>query len=307
MNPETLNQLLPQTQCRECGFSGCLPYAQAMANGEAEINLCAPGGIAVIHDLAAQLRLPEIAPAKQHRNTLAWIDEAVCIGCTACIRACPVDAIMGASKLMHTVLADECTGCGLCVAPCPVDCIYMQETDDEYLPRARFLANDTRPRFAAAEHARIRYEAHESRRAEQAKVRHNHVVAHKNSAKSLSGSQSNDLDSGSLKTENTTKQANQSQPENPAASISGSPALNAAALIAQAMARAQAQQSERVVPINRDRFRETQIQAAQEKALFRRYQQQANTGNAEEKAAAIAWLRQYKKEQEAKELAKNQS
>lgn len=277
MNPETLNQLLPQTQCRECGFSGCLPYAQAMTNGQAAINLCAPGGHIVIQDLARVLRQPEIAPAKTHQNQLAWIDEAVCIGCTACIRACPVDAIMGASKLMHTVLADECTGCGLCLAPCPVDCIHLHAVADDYLPRARFLATTAQnERFAAAQHARTRYEAREHRRQTQQQARQQHLnqaAAH----------------SGSLKA-NQTAQSNA--------------APNAAALIAQAMARAQAQQNERVVTGNRNEFREAQIKEAQQKALFRRYQQQAKNGSESEKAQAIDWLRQYKAEQAAKELAK---
>ena len=98
-----INALLPQTQCRECGFSGCLPYAQALVQDQAPANLCAPGGKAVAADLARLLGQPEIPPAKTQPRALAHIDEAGCIGCTACIRACPVDAIMGASKQMHTV------------------------------------------------------------------------------------------------------------------------------------------------------------------------------------------------------------
>lgn len=286
MDSNTLNQLLPQTQCRECGFSGCLPYAQAMAKGEAAINLCAPGGEAVIRDLAQMLSLPEMAPAKTHQQAIAWIDEAVCIGCTACIRACPVDAIMGASKLMHTVLADECTGCGLCVAPCPVDCIYMQSVEDDYLPRARFLAEETQPeRFAAATHARLRYEAHEARLAKQKQVRQQHLLACEQAVKAGA--------SGSVGCGETT----QSAPSAPSA-------LNAAALIAQAIARAQAQQNDLVVPANREHFREAQIKEAQERALFRRYQNEARYGDEAQKAAAIEWLRRYKEEQVAKEAAK---
>ncbi|EFE49295.1 electron transport complex, RnfABCDGE type, B subunit [Neisseria elongata subsp. glycolytica ATCC 29315] len=116
---EQINRLLPQTQCRECGYDGCLPYARALAAGEAAVNLCAPGGETVMLDIAGLLGKPPVAPAKTQAKALAWIDESACIGCTACIRACPVDAIMGASKLMHTVIAEECTGCGLCVAPLP--------------------------------------------------------------------------------------------------------------------------------------------------------------------------------------------
>ncbi|MDO4433548.1 MAG: RnfABCDGE type electron transport complex subunit B [Alysiella sp.] len=281
MNPtaQQLNQFLPQTQCRDCGFSGCLPYAEAMAQGQADINLCAPGGVNVIRDLAKALRLPEIAPAQSHQNALAWIDEAVCIGCTACIRACPVDAIMGASKLMHTVIADECTGCGLCVAPCPVDCIHMQPVADEHLPRARYLAQNTQSeRFAAAEHALQRYQNHTHRLDTLAAQRAQHLATQR-----------------CIATEKTDKDKNIATPTQ---------TLNAATLIAQAKARAQAQQNERAVPSNRDSFRETQIKEAQNRATFRRYQQQAQYGNESEKAAAIEWLRRYKQEQEAKELAR---
>lgn len=132
IHAEQINQLLPQTQCRECGFSGCLPYAQALAQGETTTNLCSAGGETVAQDLADLLGVAYQSPVKIQAKVLAWIDETVCIGCTACIRACPVDAIMGASKYMHTVLADECTGCGLCVAPCPVDCIHLQPVADAF-------------------------------------------------------------------------------------------------------------------------------------------------------------------------------
>ena len=137
-----LERLLPQTQCRECGFSGCKPYAEALANGGAAVNLCAPGGEAVMRDVAALIGKPPLAPEKVQPKTLAWVDEAACIGCTACIRACPVDAVMGASKQMHTVIAAECTGCGLCVAPCPVDCIYLQPVEADFLPQARCLSEN---------------------------------------------------------------------------------------------------------------------------------------------------------------------
>ena len=122
---EQIDRLLPQTQCRECGYSGCLPYARALAEGSAAVNLCAPGGVEVMHDLARLLAQAPLPPAHTQPTALAWIDEAACIGCTACIRACPVDAIMGAAKQMHTVVSPLCTGCELCIAPCPVDCISM--------------------------------------------------------------------------------------------------------------------------------------------------------------------------------------
>lgn len=127
---EHIDRLLPQTQCRQCGYQGCLPYAQALSRGEAEINLCTPGGTAVISDLAKLLNVQILPPADTLKAALpkaiAVIDETECIGCTACIKACPVDAIMGATKQMHTVISAECSGCELCIAPCPVDCIDMQ-------------------------------------------------------------------------------------------------------------------------------------------------------------------------------------
>ena len=129
---QAINRLLPQTQCRECGYQGCLPYAQALLHEDAPVNLCAPGGEAVMVDIAALLGKPRVAPVKTQPKAVALIDEAACIGCTACIRACPVDAIMGASKFMHTVISDECTGCRLCVDPCPVNCIIMKPRDEKW-------------------------------------------------------------------------------------------------------------------------------------------------------------------------------
>ena len=133
---EEIDALLPQTQCTKCGFDGCLPYALAIEAGVADINQCPPGGQAGIHRLARLLRREEkpLNPANgaERRRTVALIDEARCIGCTLCIQACPVDAIVGAAKCMHTVVAELCTGCDLCLAPCPVDCIAMlplPETD----------------------------------------------------------------------------------------------------------------------------------------------------------------------------------
>lgn len=131
---EQIDAILPQTQCTQCGYAGCRPYADALARGEARINQCPPGGEAGIHALAHMLGLPYIAldPAHgvQKPRSMAVIDESTCIGCTLCIKACPVDAILGAHKQMHTVIADECTGCELCIAPCPVDCISMQVLEE---------------------------------------------------------------------------------------------------------------------------------------------------------------------------------
>jgi electron transport complex protein RnfB len=127
---ERINALLPQTQCRQCGFAGCRPYAEAIAAGTADINQCPPGGVAGIRALAKLLGRefkplnPEYGIEKA-TPTVARIDEHLCIGCTLCIQACPVDAILGAAKQMHTIIEAECTGCELCIAPCPVDCIDM--------------------------------------------------------------------------------------------------------------------------------------------------------------------------------------
>ncbi len=126
---DAIDAVLPQTQCGQCGYPGCRPYARAIAGGEADINRCPPGGQVTIRELAALLGRkpkpldPDYGPELPVR--VALIDENLCIGCKKCILACPVDAIVGAPKLMHTVLAVECTGCDLCVPVCPVDCIDM--------------------------------------------------------------------------------------------------------------------------------------------------------------------------------------
>ena len=125
---DQINDLLPQTQCGQCGYPGCRPYAEAIANGEA-INKCPPGGEAGIQALADLLDVEAIPLDEEHGEekvkAVAFIREDECIGCTKCLQACPVDAILGAAKQMHTVIASECTGCDLCVEPCPVDCIDM--------------------------------------------------------------------------------------------------------------------------------------------------------------------------------------
>ncbi len=124
---QQVDQLLPQTQCAQCGYPGCLPYARAIVDDEEAINLCPPGGAETVRRLADLLGrdvIPLDAPPRAGA-TVAEIDESRCIGCTHCISACPVDAIVGAHQYMHTVIASECTGCDLCLEPCPVDCISM--------------------------------------------------------------------------------------------------------------------------------------------------------------------------------------
>ena len=126
---DQIDALLPQTQCGQCGFAGCRPYAEAIASGEAEINRCPPGGettMVALSELLGRDPVPlEDEEAAEKPRSVAYIVEEECIGCTLCIQACPVDAIVGAAKQMHTVIADECTGCELCLPPCPVECIHM--------------------------------------------------------------------------------------------------------------------------------------------------------------------------------------
>lgn len=136
---DAVDALLPQTQCGQCGYPGCRPYAEAIARGDAPINRCPPGGEATVTAIAELLGReplpvdPELGPAAPGR--VAFIDEARCIGCAVCLKACPVDAIAGAQHYMHTVIESECTGCELCVAPCPVDCIDMTPATGRADPR----------------------------------------------------------------------------------------------------------------------------------------------------------------------------
>jgi electron transport complex protein RnfB len=125
---EQVNELLPQTQCAQCGYPGCRPYAQAIVDDGVAINLCPPGGDDTIRRLASKLGTDVLPLAENPAlgRAVALIDESLCIGCLHCRNACPVDAIVGAHQLMHTVIEKECTGCELCVAPCPVDCISMR-------------------------------------------------------------------------------------------------------------------------------------------------------------------------------------
>jgi electron transport complex protein RnfB len=162
---ERIDALLPQTQCTRCGFEACLPYAQAIARGEAPINRCPPGGAAGIAALASLMDCP-VLPLDAHCGreqpaAVAWIEAEACIGCARCLPVCPVDAILGAQHFLHTVLGDECTGCELCVAACPVDCIrILPRTADQSAPdaasnRARFERHRSRDRRAGLERERL--------------------------------------------------------------------------------------------------------------------------------------------------------
>ena len=156
---------LPQTQCTRCGYPDCAQYAKAIAQGDAEINQCPPGGQAGIERLAAITGRPIVSlnPANglEAPRQVAWIDESWCIGCTLCLPVCPTDAIFGSNKHMHTVIEEHCTGCGLCLPVCPVDCIEMENITGDFTGWQAWSEKE-------ADHARDRYAAHRSRLTEQA-------------------------------------------------------------------------------------------------------------------------------------------
>lgn len=170
-----IDALLPQTQCTRCGYQGCLPYASAIAAGESGINRCPPGGDATIARLAALLGR-EPAPLAEEcgphaRDVVAWIDAQICIGCVRCLPPCPVDAIIGAPRLLHTVVAAQCTGCELCLPACPVDCIHLVDRPAEAMPAPDAAIN------------RERYRRHETRLRRRSEQRDSLLTARKQGAR----------------------------------------------------------------------------------------------------------------------------
>lgn len=177
---KAIDALLPQMQCGQCGYSGCEPYAAAIIKGDADINQCPPGGDDGIRKIAALLGVEPKPLNTRHglpkSRAVAIIDENLCIGCTFCLRACPVDAIVGAAKQMHTVLTDECTGCELCVAPCPMDCIAMVPAE-AFQGTAVQIADALQTK---ADRARLRYQFRLQRLSLE-KAKHKETVASQSS------------------------------------------------------------------------------------------------------------------------------
>jgi len=184
---DDIDALLPQTQCARCGYNGCRPYAEAIAAGAAEINQCPPGGLATIVALATLLHreAPALNPANgiEGPPLLAQIDADACIGCVKCLPPCPVDAIIGARKQMHTVIAELCTGCELCVAPCPVDCIVM-------VPRSAVAEAPPAPEPHSN---RERFHAHNARITRRAQEQAAVLAASKQAANTKSAGQTTDV------------------------------------------------------------------------------------------------------------------
>lgn len=273
-----IEALLPQTQCGQCGYSGCKPYAQALLEQQAPINLCPPGGRTTIANLADALRLPILEPADaaltDAPKVLAVIDEQECIGCTACIKACPVDAIVGATKLMHDVLSLECTGCGLCVPPCPVDCIDLMAVADAHLPRIH--AAKSYSATQAALHAKQRFEARNARLLKLTQRKQ----AERTAKKAL-----------------VPKSTSEPQALDTKPSVASTAPFDPMALIAQASIKAQAQK--KVVIKNQSEHIEEQIQAALDAATIRQAVRDIEFGSESEKQAAIQLMREQKQRRKA--------
>lgn len=292
-----LNNSLPQTQCQQCGYDGCLPYAQAMLEGVAPINLCPPGGEVGVQQLAAILAVPvvpfesDVALKAAQPKTLAVIREAECIGCTACIKACPVDAILGANKRMHTVIAQECTGCELCVAPCPVDCIDMVPVANRFLPIGGALldqASFDHPRMAA-DYARQRYE-----------VRSVRLLRNKAAREAF------------LQEKQAQLKAKLTLAKEPVAGEPDVTVLKMAStsdIIAAAMARAKARLNENqqtdAQKAAEAAYKQEQLDTAAHDAEIRNAQRDIQYGSETERQQAIALLREKKRAARAKKKAQN--
>ena len=186
MKPDAaqINALLPQTQCTRCGYPDCASYAQAIEQGEAGINQCPPGGAEGVRRLAALTGLPELPLSPAHGaegpRLLAVIDEAWCIGCTLCLKACPVDAIIGTNKHMHTVIEPDCTGCELCVPVCPVDCISLVPVHAEPAPTGWAAWSTQQAQRAQGQHAwhRARTQRAKAENDERLQAKAEHKLAH---------------------------------------------------------------------------------------------------------------------------------
>lgn len=176
---EALNAVLPQLQCTRCGFEGCAPYAQAMAEGQAPSNRCEPGGLATHQALARMCNTPEQAlpkttlPPVWATGQVAWVNEDACIGCTLCLKVCPTDALVGASLQQHTVVRDDCTGCRLCVPACPTDCIAI-------VPHGTLSHHDpNQPADQERAQERLqRFEAHQAHRSQADQLRQTSKIKH---------------------------------------------------------------------------------------------------------------------------------
>lgn len=258
---EKINACLPQTQCQQCGYSSCLPYAKALAQKKAPLNLCLMGGREVRDALSILLDQPS-EPIYDSPKYLAYIDEDQCIGCTACIRACPVSAILGTHKAMHVVIERDCTGCELCLPSCPIDCIYLKKTSIPYLPYAPLQADFNQPeqRKAAALYALKAYQRQEERKERQAQEKKTYLQSKEN--------------------ENQT----------------GSPSH---AAIHELLAQARKQvvnRKERRVATESAAFSEKKLFSEQAKAAYRKAQKDLRYGNEQEKIAARFFLKSLKKD-----------
>ncbi len=192
---QKIDAALPQTQCEQCGFEGCLAYAEALSRGETEINRCPPGGEPVLKALADIMETPYI-PLNQSLGEykppqVVRIEEDYCIGCVKCILACPVDAIVGSRRLMHTVIQEECTGCELCIPPCPLNCIVIEPLTEISIPEDQYGLTDWER--ARAEKSRARFHARKAREAERAVITETSPPQERELAKPTSKSKMLDL------------------------------------------------------------------------------------------------------------------